>query len=85
MARHTRRPSEQCRAAADLSPKMVEFAALRVEAAGLGSRIATQQADAQDLDAWQVRPAAHPAKRLSFWERTPVERVLCRRSSCAEA
>ncbi len=41
--------------AADLSPSMVAFAALRVEAAGLGSSISTQQADAQDLDAWQAR------------------------------
>ena len=49
--------AEQCRAATDLSPRMVEFAALRVEAAGLSGRVVTKQADAQDLSAWQVRPA----------------------------
>ena len=38
---------------------MVEFAALRVEAAGLGSRITTRQADAQDLSAWQARSRLH--------------------------
>jgi len=36
---------------------MVDFAALRVEGAGLSSRITTEQADAQDLGAWQVRSA----------------------------
>ena len=34
---------------------MVGFAARRVKAAGLTTRVFNQQADAQDLTAWQAR------------------------------
>ena len=47
--------SDSCTTAADLSPNMVDFAAKRVAARGLGNRIATQQADAQSLTALKVR------------------------------
>ena len=62
---------------ADLSPKMVDFAAEQVAARGLSARISTRQADAQALAPFQV-----PSSRWCLHLLVLHEREVARQGKC---